>query len=163
MVWGWIIAMAFIQCVASSLAELCSSMPTRSELYSQSVVWQTLTLLLQRWPLLCVGSSCTPWLGPCCILGHWLVQLDWTSHKCTIGQLCCGGNDSRCSVDNRREFRIDEVPVVPPHHSPHDHSKLHQQHANQMGCCFQFLGVYFEHDSGYHCHHSHTYRHHKQS
>jgi hypothetical protein len=43
MVWGWIIAMVFIQCVALSLAELCSSMPTRSELYSQSIVLHTLT------------------------------------------------------------------------------------------------------------------------
>ena len=29
MVWGWIIGMFFIQCVAMSMAELCSSMPTR--------------------------------------------------------------------------------------------------------------------------------------
>lgn len=29
MVWGWIIAMIFIQCVAMSMAELCSAMPTR--------------------------------------------------------------------------------------------------------------------------------------
>jgi amino acid transporter len=29
MVWGWIIAMIFIQCIAMSMAELCSAMPTR--------------------------------------------------------------------------------------------------------------------------------------
>lgn len=29
MVWGWIIAMIFIQCVAMGMAELCSAMPTR--------------------------------------------------------------------------------------------------------------------------------------
>jgi amino acid transporter len=29
MVWGWLIAMIFIQSVAMSMAELCSSMPTR--------------------------------------------------------------------------------------------------------------------------------------
>lgn len=29
MTWGWLIALIFIQCVASSMAELCSSMPTR--------------------------------------------------------------------------------------------------------------------------------------
>jgi hypothetical protein len=29
MVWGWLIAWFFIQCVACSMAELCSSMPTR--------------------------------------------------------------------------------------------------------------------------------------
>jgi hypothetical protein len=31
MVWGWIIAMIFIQCIAMSMAELCSAMPTRFE------------------------------------------------------------------------------------------------------------------------------------
>ena len=29
MVWGWLIAMIFIQCIAMSMAELCSAMPTR--------------------------------------------------------------------------------------------------------------------------------------
>lgn len=29
MVWGWLIAMVFIQCVAMGMAELCSAMPTR--------------------------------------------------------------------------------------------------------------------------------------
>ena len=29
MVWGWLISWVFIQCVAMSMAELCSSMPTR--------------------------------------------------------------------------------------------------------------------------------------
>lgn len=29
MVWGWLIAMVFIQCVAMAMAELCSAMPTR--------------------------------------------------------------------------------------------------------------------------------------
>ncbi|KAJ5571106.1 hypothetical protein N7535_004766 [Penicillium sp. DV-2018c] len=30
MVWGWMIAMIFIQCIAMSMAELCSAMPTRN-------------------------------------------------------------------------------------------------------------------------------------
>ena len=38
MVWGWLIAMAFIQCVAMSMAELCSSMPTSGGLYYASAV-----------------------------------------------------------------------------------------------------------------------------
>ena len=29
MSWGWVIAMIFINCIALSMAELCSSMPTR--------------------------------------------------------------------------------------------------------------------------------------
>lgn len=44
MVWGWIIAMIFIQCVAMSMAELCSAMPTRyvSILFAS---WDTTFLL----------------------------------------------------------------------------------------------------------------------
>ncbi|KAG8530666.1 uncharacterized protein KY384_004021 [Bacidia gigantensis] len=38
MVWGWLIAMVFIQCVAMSMAELCSSMPTSGGLYYASAV-----------------------------------------------------------------------------------------------------------------------------
>ncbi|KAI9892619.1 MAG: hypothetical protein M1814_001312 [Vezdaea aestivalis] len=38
MVWGWIVAMIFIQCVAMSMAELCSSMPTSGGLYYAAAV-----------------------------------------------------------------------------------------------------------------------------
>ncbi|EFW15954.1 hypothetical protein D8B26_004256 [Coccidioides posadasii str. Silveira] len=38
MVWGWIIAMIFIQCVAMGMAELCSSMPTSGGLYYAAAV-----------------------------------------------------------------------------------------------------------------------------
>lgn len=38
MVWGWIIAMLFIQCVAMGMAELCSSMPTSGGLYYAAAV-----------------------------------------------------------------------------------------------------------------------------
>ncbi|KAK6352979.1 hypothetical protein TWF696_004969 [Orbilia brochopaga] len=38
MVWGWIIAMIFIQCVAAAMAELCSSMPTSGGLYYAAAV-----------------------------------------------------------------------------------------------------------------------------
>jgi amino acid transporter len=38
MVWGWIIAMVFIQCVAMGMAELCSSMPTSGGLYYAAAV-----------------------------------------------------------------------------------------------------------------------------
>ncbi|KAK5106277.1 GABA/polyamine transporter [Lithohypha guttulata] len=38
MVWGWLIAMSFIQCVAMGMAELCSSMPTSGGLYYASAV-----------------------------------------------------------------------------------------------------------------------------
>ncbi|KAL4807149.1 amino acid permease-domain-containing protein [Aspergillus unguis] len=38
MVWGWIIAMVFIQCIAMSMAELCSAMPTSGGLYYAAAV-----------------------------------------------------------------------------------------------------------------------------
>lgn len=38
MVWGWLIAMVPIQCVAMSMAELCSSMPTSGGLYYAAMV-----------------------------------------------------------------------------------------------------------------------------
>ncbi|KAI1618096.1 amino acid permease-domain-containing protein [Exophiala viscosa] len=38
MVWGWLIAMAFIQCIAMGMAELCSSMPTSGGLYYAAAV-----------------------------------------------------------------------------------------------------------------------------
>jgi hypothetical protein len=38
MTWGWIIAMLGIQCVAMSMAELCSSMPTSGGLYYAAAV-----------------------------------------------------------------------------------------------------------------------------
>jgi hypothetical protein len=38
MTWGWLIAMIGIQCVAMSMAELCSSMPTSGGLYYAAAV-----------------------------------------------------------------------------------------------------------------------------
>ncbi|KAF2270544.1 amino acid permease [Lojkania enalia] len=38
MTWGWLVAMVGIQCVAMSMAELCSSMPTSGGLYYASAV-----------------------------------------------------------------------------------------------------------------------------
>jgi hypothetical protein len=38
MTWGWIVAMIGIQCVAMSMAELCSSMPTSGGLYYAAAV-----------------------------------------------------------------------------------------------------------------------------
>jgi len=59
MVWGWIIAMAFIQCVALSLAELCSSMPTSGGLYYASAV-----LAPPGWgPVASWATGWSSWIG----------------------------------------------------------------------------------------------------
>ena len=54
MIWGWLIAMIFIQCVAMSMAELCSSMPTSGGLYYAAAVlappgWGPLAAWLTGW------------------------------------------------------------------------------------------------------------------
>lgn len=54
MVWGWLIAMVFIQCVAMSMAELCSSMPTSGGLYYAAAVlappgWGPLAAWITGW------------------------------------------------------------------------------------------------------------------
>jgi len=72
-VWGWIIAMLFIQCVAMSMAELCSSMPTSVNCFG-------LHVLTSGWSLLRFGGPGTSRLGSLCSLAYWLVQLDCPSH-----------------------------------------------------------------------------------
>ncbi|KAI9722639.1 MAG: hypothetical protein M1812_001570 [Candelaria pacifica] len=54
MAWGWLIAIFFIQCVAMSMAELCSSMPTCGGLYYAAAVlappgWGPLASWLTGW------------------------------------------------------------------------------------------------------------------
>ena len=59
MVWGWLIAMVFIQCVAMSMAELCSAMPTSGGLYYASGV-----LAPEGWgPLAAWITGWSNWLG----------------------------------------------------------------------------------------------------
>lgn len=54
MTWGWLIAMVGIQCVACSMAELCSSMPTSGGLYYAAAVlappgWGPLAAWVTGW------------------------------------------------------------------------------------------------------------------
>lgn len=54
MTWGWLVAMVGIQCVAMSMAELCSSMPTSGGLYYASAVlappgWGPLAAWITGW------------------------------------------------------------------------------------------------------------------
>lgn len=54
MTWGWLVAMVGIQCVASSMAELCSSMPTSGGLYYAAAVlappgWGPLAAWITGW------------------------------------------------------------------------------------------------------------------
>ncbi|KZF23682.1 amino acid transporter [Xylona heveae TC161] len=65
MVWGWIVAMVFIQCVAMSMAELCSSMPTSGGLYYAAAVlappgWGPLAAWLTGWSNWCTQITAAP-------------------------------------------------------------------------------------------------------
>ncbi|KAJ6179596.1 hypothetical protein N7519_010057 [Penicillium mononematosum] len=58
MVWGWIIAMIFIQCIAMSMAELCSAMPTRYDTLPDVTPEKLRRTILRR------SSARTPRYGP---------------------------------------------------------------------------------------------------
>ena len=65
MVWGWLIAIIFIQCVAMSMAELCSSMPTSGGLYYAAAVlappgWGPLAAWLTGWSNWLVQVTAAP-------------------------------------------------------------------------------------------------------
>ncbi|KAI9745081.1 MAG: hypothetical protein M1818_001359 [Claussenomyces sp. TS43310] len=54
MTWGWLVSLSFIQCVALSMAELCSSMPTSGGLYYAAAVlappgWGPLAAWITGW------------------------------------------------------------------------------------------------------------------
>ena len=54
MVWGWLVAMVFIQCVAMGMAEICSAMPTSGGLYYAAAVlapegWGPLAAWVTGW------------------------------------------------------------------------------------------------------------------
>jgi len=59
MVWGWLVALIFIQCIAMGMAELCSSMPTSGGLYYASAV-----LAPPGWgPMAAWFTGWSNWLG----------------------------------------------------------------------------------------------------
>ncbi|KAL8339127.1 hypothetical protein RB598_007438 [Gaeumannomyces tritici] len=59
MVWGWLVALVFIACIAASMAELCSAMPTSGGLYYASAV-----LAGPRWgPFAAWVTGWSNWLG----------------------------------------------------------------------------------------------------
>ncbi|KAL8993600.1 MAG: hypothetical protein Q9169_006225 [Polycauliona sp. 2 TL-2023] len=65
MTWGWLIAMIFIQCVAMSMAELCSAMPTSGGLYYAAAVlappgWGPLAAWITGWSNWLVQITAAP-------------------------------------------------------------------------------------------------------
>ena len=132
MVWGWLIAMAFIQCVAMSMAELCSSMPTSGGLYYASAV-----LAPPGWgPLAACEDDLEPQkerekarLIPSCRV-DWLVQLARSGHWCPIRRLCDVCYDPLCRIHRQSGLCATELSGLPSDHAHHAHPRLHQQHAD---------------------------------
>jgi hypothetical protein len=65
MTWGWIVAMLGIQCVAMSMAELCSSMPTSGGLYYAAAVlappgWGPFAAWITGWSNWCAQVTAAP-------------------------------------------------------------------------------------------------------
>lgn len=85
MVWGWLIAMVFIQCVAMAMAELCSAMPTRYIFNARNIVCKETNLCMLVVEVYIMQQLFShPRLRPLCSLDHRLVQLDRTSDICSI-------------------------------------------------------------------------------
>lgn len=133
MVWGWLIAMVFIQCVAMSMAELCSSMPTSGGLYYASAVlappgWGPLAACkTQCIRILAVGSKVDR-----AIRVDGLVKLAGPSDWCTIGRLRNVSNDTRRSFHHAAGLRSDQLADLPIDDADHAHPWMHQQHAYQV-------------------------------
>ncbi|EEB06068.1 amino acid permease [Schizosaccharomyces japonicus yFS275] len=71
MLWGWLIALVFVLCVAASMAELCSSMPTSGGLYYSAKV-----LAPKRWgPLASWVTGWSNYIAQLCFLGSCIYSL----------------------------------------------------------------------------------------
>jgi hypothetical protein len=81
MVWGWIIAIVMNQFVATSMAELCSSMPTAVFLIFRLV-------LNEGRALLCLGSPGSPRMGSVGFSRYYLQYLSLTKSGLPDGVTC---------------------------------------------------------------------------
>lgn len=99
MVWGWLIAMFFIQCVAMSMAELCSSMPTSGGLYYASAVSRLNLVPFFGGLCLCWEGTCAPGLWTPRSLAYGVVELARTSHWRSFRRLCHGSHDTSRSIN----------------------------------------------------------------
>lgn len=91
MVWGWLIAMVFIQCVACSMAEICSSMPTSGGLYYASAVlappgWGPLAAWVTGWSNFLVQVTGAPAVDYARKFLGKVFHLNWL-----IAFSCCNG------------------------------------------------------------------------
>ena len=125
MVWGWLIAMVFIQCVAMSMAEICSSMPTSGGLYYAAAVlappgWGPLAAWITGW---------SNWLGQ--VTGAPSVDYACTHRVlCEIDSVADSSNsgcyDLGCCLDHQSGLRTNTISDVALDYFDHAYPWLHQ-------------------------------------
>jgi hypothetical protein len=99
MVWGWLIAMGFIQCIAMGMGRHHHFL-TLGTLLSR--VSGTVFLHANFWRSLL--RSCgigAPRLWPSCFLAYRMVELACASHWRPVGQLCTGIHDPGCRLNEQ--------------------------------------------------------------
>ena len=133
MVWGYLIAMFFIQCVALSMAELCSSMPTSGGLYYAAAVSLARLLYIYNLYSHYIGS-CTSRTWPFRKLAHGLVQLAGSAHLCSIRKLCRISNDARGGIDRQSELCPPNLSSVVSHGALNAHPRMYWQLTNKVAC-----------------------------
>lgn len=139
MVWGWLIAMAFIQCVAMGMGMFLHQRSLAFTRYLPYLSGIMLQHANQRRIVLRVGSPCTTPIWPSCCLAYWLVQLDVPGDWGAQCRLRAGVNDTRSRIDSKPRLCATELPGVPPHHLDHDRSCMHLVDANAVDCHIQLV------------------------
>ena len=125
MVWGWLIAMVFIQCVAMSMAEICSSMPTSGGLYYAAAVlappgWGPLAAWITGW---------SNWLGQ--VTGA--PSVDYACRLPTLGRADLiadpgnsGCDDIGCCIHHQSRLRTNNISDLALDYFHHAHPWLHK-------------------------------------
>ena len=125
MVWGWLIAMVFIQCVAMSMAELCSSMPTSGGLYYAAAVLAP----PGYGPLAACKYQMRRTFAQQMTLSYrvnWMVELAGTSHRRALSRLRLVGYGPRWCFHKQTSLCPPELPSLPVDDTHHAHSWMHQ-------------------------------------
>jgi len=121
MVWGWLIAWFFIQCVSLGMAELCSSMPTRCIPHEGYARWQYANLIHSGGLYYASAVLAPPGWGP---MAAWFTG--WSNW---LGQF---RHALGCSVNRTSGLYPTELSGLPPGMSAHDYPCLYLQYANPL-------------------------------
>jgi hypothetical protein len=131
MTWGWVVAMLGIQCVAMSMAELCSSMPTSGGLYYAAAVlappgWGPFAAWITGWSNWCAQVTAAP-------SGEDMKKFE---KECSLtkirSQLWYLGNDTGSRVYQQPIVYPQRLAGLPSYCLHHDPPRNPQLHAYKM-------------------------------